>query len=244
RVIVTNSEQTRRDVIAHLGVEPERVQTVYYGGEAAWRPATTEERATARKWLGQPEDRPLVALVGGLGHDERKGFDTLYLAWRELCQDPAWDADLVAAGGGAGAAAWQERIARVGLQARVRLIGFTDRVYDVLAAADLLVSPTRYEPYGLNVQEAVCRGVPALVSASAGVVEQYPAGLGGLVLPDPDDWRDLAERLRRCRTGVGGWRGRCAAFSARLRARSWRDMAAEIVRLAEAGQNHDGGKHG
>jgi hypothetical protein len=98
----------------------------------------------------------------------------------------------------------------------------------------VLVSPVRYEPYGLNVQEAVCRGVPALVSARAGVVEQFPPDLADMVLPDPDDARDLGARLRRWRADADGWRRRFAPLGAALRARGWDAMAAEIVELAEA----------
>jgi glycosyltransferase involved in cell wall biosynthesis len=116
----------------------------------------------------------------------------------------------------------------------VRLLGFTDRVFDVLAAADLLVSPVRYEPYGLNVQEAVCRGVPALVTACAGVTEQYPANLADMVLPDPEDWRDLAARLRRWHADRQGWRDRFRPLGAALRAHTWRAMAEQLVGLAEA----------
>jgi glycosyltransferase involved in cell wall biosynthesis len=233
RLIIANSERTRSEVIRHVGVEPGRVHTVYYGGES-WRPATTAERAAARLWLSQPECRPLAVFIGGFGHDERKGFDSLWRAWRELCQDPSWDADLIAAGGGARAAAWQGRVARDGLGERVRFLGFTARVHDVLAAADLLVSPTRYEPYGLNVQEAICRGVPALVSACAGATEPYPPDLDEMVLPNPDDWQDLAARLKRWRAAVPTWRRRCAPLGETLRRHGWPDMAARLVALAEA----------
>ena len=213
---------------------PRKVRTLYLGGEEAWRPATAAERAAARSWLGQGERRPLVLFLGGLGNDERKGFDTLWSAWRELCGDPRWDADLVVAGGGSAADRWAARVAAAGLTGRVRLLGFVDRVSDLLAAADVLVSPVRYEPYGLNVQEAVCRGVPALVSARAGVVEQFPPDLADMVLPDPDDARDLGARLRRWRADADGWRRRFAPLGAALRARGWDAMAAEIVELAEA----------
>jgi glycosyltransferase involved in cell wall biosynthesis len=232
RLVIANSERTRAEIVRCLKIDPTRIHTVSYGGEAAWRPPTAQERAAARAWLGQAEQRPLVVFVGGFGRDERKGFDSLWEAWRELCKDPGWDADLVAAGGGASAAMWQERVRQAGLAERVRLIGFTDRVYDVLAAADLLVSPTRYEPYGLNVQEAVCRGVPALVSACAGATEQYPPDCAELILPDPDNVADLAQRLRRWRADMTGWRRRFAALSAVLRDYNWADMAERIVTLA------------
>ena len=233
RLVIANSDRTRAEVIRRVDINPDLAHTVYYGADMAWGPAAPEERAAARAWLGQPETRPLAAFVGGFGHDERKGFDSLWQAWRDLCRQPDWDVDLVAAGGGPGLAAWQRRIDQAGLGQRVRFLGFSDRVYDVLAAADLLVSPARYEPYGLNVQEAVCRGIPAMVSACAGVTEHYPASLNEMILPDPDDWRDLAVRLQRWRADLGAWPRRFRPLSESLREHGWREMAARIVSLAE-----------
>jgi glycosyltransferase involved in cell wall biosynthesis len=234
RLVLANSERTRGLLTGGLGLDPARVRTVYLGSDSSWRPAESAERAAARVWLGQPPDRPLVVFVGGLGHDERKGLDTLWSAWRRLCDSADWDADLVVVGGGAASAAWEARIAAAGQSGRVRLLGHTDRVFDLLAAADLLVSPVRYEPYGLNVQEALCRGVPALVSARAGVVERFSPDLADMILPDPDDWRDLAARLRLWYADKQGCRERFRPLGDTLRAHSWRAMAEQIVVISEA----------
>ena len=118
----------------------------------------------------------MVAFVGALG-DRRKGFDRLFDAWQQLCRDPAWDADLVVAGHGGELTQWRRLAASSGLDGRIRFLGFRDDVSTVLAAADVLVHPARYEAYGLGVHEAICRGLPAIVSAAAGVAELYPAGL-------------------------------------------------------------------
>jgi glycosyltransferase involved in cell wall biosynthesis len=233
RLVVANSQQTRRLLLSGLLSDPARVHTIYYGSDPSWRPADPAERAAARAWLGQPPDRPLAVFVGGLGHDERKGFDTLWTAWQELCRAPSWDVDLLVAGSGATGITWQTRIASAGMSGRVRLLGFTERIFDVLAAADLLVSPVRYEPYGLNVQEAVCRGVPALVSARAGATERYTPDLAGMILPDPDDALDLAARLRAWRNDLAGWRERFAPLSTVLRSYSWRAMAEGLVDIVE-----------
>ena len=48
----------------------------------------------------------------------------------------------------------------------------------------------------MAVQEAVCRGLPVIVSLAAGVSELYPPELSDLVLPDADDAVGLADRLR------------------------------------------------
>ncbi len=234
RLVITNSDQTRRLVIDRFGLNPDSVRTVYLGSEPSWTPATDAERTTARTALGQPADRPIVLFVGGLGHDDRKGFDVLWSAWSELCKSPEWNADLYVAGGGAALAHWQTRSTAAGLDGRIRFLGFTDKVRELLAAADLLVSPVRYEPFGLNVQEAICRGVPALVGARAGVVELYPPELSEMILPDAENVGDLAARLRNWRSDIDGWRQRFARLSATMRHRTWRDTAVDIVAVAEA----------
>lgn len=233
RVVIANSERTRRDLVEHLGLRPEVVEVVYHGSDAAPGAATAAEREAARASLGVSGGRLLIAFVGALGHDMNKGFDTLWEAWTRLCARGPWDADLIVAGGGRGVSTWRARAAASDFGGRVRVLGFTERVNDVLAASDLLVSPVRYESYGLNVQEAVCRGVPALVSRTAGVADLYPADLSEMLLPDPSDGADLAARLLRWRENVELWKRRFAPFAARLRRRTWADMSAEIVRIVE-----------
>src|ERR1700682_5594888 len=72
---------------------------------------------------------------------------------------------------------------------RPLLLAFSSEIKAFLAAADLLVSPVRYEAYGLNVQEAICRGIPAMVTASAGVAVRYDAGLAPMLVSDPENGR-------------------------------------------------------
>ena len=232
RLIVTNSKRTKRDVIDRLGVPADRVHAVYYGIDPdIYRPVTDTERAAARRRLGWPETRPIVAFIGALGHDRNKGFDVLFSAWESLCKDSAWDVDLVAAGGGAEVDLWRIRSTAAGLSDRLRMVGFIKQIPDVLAAADALVSPTHYDAYGLSVQEALCCGLPAFVTRSAGVAERYPGNLADLLLSDPPNTADLVQRLRRWRSDMSGYSARVAHFSATLRQRTWTDMAREIVDL-------------
>jgi glycosyltransferase involved in cell wall biosynthesis len=141
--------------------------------------------------------------------------------------------DLLVAGGGPAMPMWRTRIQESGLSERIRMLGFSDQIRSLLAAADLLVSPVRYEAYGLNVQEAICRGIPALVSASAGVAERYEPGLTPMLLPDPENVDDLMERLLVWRSKKEEWRARFEPLSNRLRSRSWHDTAADFVSIVE-----------
>jgi glycosyltransferase involved in cell wall biosynthesis len=115
----------------------------------------------------------------------------------------------------------------------VRFLGFTPHVRDVLAAGDLLVSPVRYEAYGLNVHEALCRGLAVMVTETAGVVERFDSTMSPALLPQGVTADGLADRLRAWRADVEGWRSRAAATAARLRARSWTAMAAELIAVVQ-----------
>jgi glycosyltransferase involved in cell wall biosynthesis len=153
-------------------------------------------------------------------------------AWQALCADPSWDVDLAVAGHGPELAAWKHRAAAAGLASRVSFLGFREDIARLLAASDVLVHPARYEAYGLGVHEAICRGVPAIVSAAAGVAELYPAELSDLLIEHVEDTAEIADRLLRWRKDAAGYACRVRPFSDRLRSRSWHDMSAEIAKAA------------
>ncbi len=241
KLAITTTESVKQDVVERLGVPSERARAVYLGIDSTlFRPPTADERvgARARVDAGVGESgrkRPLVAFVGALG-DTRKGFDTLFGAWATLCAKPAWDADLVVVAKGGELPAWKARAASAGIAPRIRFLGF-DRddtfVARVLWGCDALVLPSRYEGYGRPVQEALCCGIPALVSRASGIAEQYPAELAELIIPDPEDAADLGARLARWRTAAEVWRDKIRPFSAALREHTWRRMAEQIVALVE-----------
>ncbi|GMU04635.1 glycosyltransferase family 4 protein [Corallococcus caeni] len=234
RVIIANSERTRQDLLAATGVEPSRVHVVYLGGDPSRFPATSPVlRRESREALGWSQERRVALFVGALG-DRRKGFDTLFDAWTRLCARPGWDVDLCVVGTGAQRELWEREARARGLDSRIRFLGFRTDVPRLLAAADLLVAPTRYEPYGLGVHEALCVGLPALVSRTAGVAERYPPELQGLLLEDPDDVAALVRRLEDWRHRGDAWAPAVSALSSTLRAWTWDAMAEALVDRLEA----------
>jgi glycosyltransferase involved in cell wall biosynthesis len=231
-LVIANSNSTRSSLIERLGVEAKRAHTVYYGIDAeAFGPVAASERSEAQRELRLGE-RPVLAFIGALG-DRRKGFDTLFSAWERLSAQPSWDVDLVVIGTGPDLERWRARARERRLDARVHFLGFRRDVPRVLAACDGLVAPTRYEAFGLGVAEALARGLPAIVSASAGVAELYPEELQSLLIDDVESASELAERLL-------GWRERgsdiaepVAKLAEKIRARSWDRMASDILALCK-----------
>jgi glycosyltransferase involved in cell wall biosynthesis len=230
RVIICNSQRTADDVSKVDGVDQARTRVVYYGVDPSrFGRVPPAEREASRRALELPVDRPLALFVGALG-DRRKGFDVVFDAWRTVCARSDWDADLVVAGTGAELPAWKARATQHLPGDRIRFLGFRTDMPAIFAACDLLIHPARYEAYGLAVHEALCRERPAIVTASAGVAERYPADLQSLLLHDPDSADELTSRLL-------AWRGdrdlprRVSDFGSRLRARSWDQMGQEIEQI-------------
>jgi glycosyltransferase involved in cell wall biosynthesis len=229
QVVIANSKRTKDDLIRRVGVAEEKIRVVYYGCDGTrFRPATEAERVELRARLSVTAPGPLAVFVGSLG-DHRKGFDVLFDAWRSLCRSASWDGTLLVVGRGAQLPYWRARAQSEGLSSRIAFLGFRTDVPDILRAVDVLVSPTRYEAYGLGVHEALCCGLPALVSASAGVAERYPVELRDLLLNDSESAAEVAAALTR-------WRGRqrelaeaVAPWSATLRAQTWDEMARGFV---------------
>lgn len=233
-LVICNSTRTATDVKQHYRLPDARVRVVYYGvDQNAFAPIDQDQRASARRALEIRDDRRVALFVGALG-DRRKGFDVIFDAWRPLATDPGWDVDLIAAGTGAEREAWERRAAAAGLGQSMRFLGFRDDIASVIAAADVLIHPARYEAYGLGVHEAICRGLPAIVTSSAGIAERYPRNLHELLLPDPPEPAALTRALKTWRQGADAWPVRFEPFAQVLRSRSWDDMAAEIASLVEA----------
>jgi len=232
-LVICNSRVTAADVQRHYGVPPSKTAVVYYGIDTtAFAPATDAERLTARAALDLPPDTPVAIFIGALG-DRRKGFDVLFDAWRTLSSGGDWNARLIVAGAGAEQELWAARARAAGLTG-LHVLGFRTDVAVLLAAADVIVHPARYEAYGLGVHEAICRGVPAIVSATAGIAERFPPELGPLLLPAGATAADVAAALVRWQRDAAGWRARVADLSAAFRARTWDHMAADIAAAVEA----------
>ncbi|MEN1680509.1 MAG: glycosyltransferase family 4 protein [Planctomycetota bacterium] len=231
RYVVANSEVTADHIEQRLGVPRERIKTVYYGSDPQrFAPTDGKRRAAARAEL-QADSRPWLVFVGALG-DRRKGFDTLYDAWRVLAKDPAWDAVLVVVGHGAEAPLWKKRAEAEGLAGSIRFLGFRNDVPRVLAAAEGIVHPARYEAYGLGVHEAVCTGLPAIVTANCGVTERLRqkgvASIDDIILPQAGDSKRLGEAIRQWRAELETWPERVRPVADRLRRYTWDDMASDF----------------
>jgi glycosyltransferase involved in cell wall biosynthesis len=81
----------------------------------------------------------------------------------------------------------------------VEVLGFVDdrrRIADLYARASVYAMPSRFEPYGLSVIEAMAHELPCVVTRVGGLAEIVVDGETGLVVP-PEDAGTLAAALLR-----------------------------------------------
>jgi glycosyltransferase involved in cell wall biosynthesis len=225
RAVVVTSAETAA-ALGPYGVSPKRIVVVEPGTD----PAPLSHGSAAR---GGENVRLLC--VGTL--TPRKGHDLLVRALAAL-RHHAWRLDCVgsATRSPATAAALAEGVATLGLQDRVRWRGelepaTLDAAWD---AADLLVSPSRHEGYGMAVAEALAHGLP-VVATDVGAAARLIGEEAGLVVP-VDDQPALEQALARV-LGDAATRERLAEGAARVRQRlpSWAHACRALaVALREA----------
>jgi glycosyltransferase involved in cell wall biosynthesis len=144
-------------------------------------------RERGRRLLHVPEEAELVACVARL--DPQKDQETLVRAWLRLDRPNVYLA-LVGAETEPGYAAGLRRLAGSAAE-RLRIVDTmpSERIPDVLAAAELSVLPSRHEPFGLSCLEAWAAGT-CLVAASVGGPRWLLEGeTAGRLFPVGDDER-------------------------------------------------------
>ena len=80
----------------------------------------------------------------------------------------------------------EELIDELNLSQRVNLVGWVDDVAKLLPTFDLFVSPSRSEPFGLSIVEAMAAGVPVIATLSEGAREIIKDDQNGRLVPIGD----------------------------------------------------------
>jgi UDP-glucose:(heptosyl)LPS alpha-1,3-glucosyltransferase len=189
--LIACTEQVRNELARYHAV-PEQdvaVQPLGFDNSEFDVSRRNELRPGARAELGLgPGDRVVVFVANEL---ERKGFDTLLRAIARL-REP--DLHLLVVGR-VSPAGYAGELDRLGLGPRVRFVGPSSDIGYFHAAADAFALPTRYEPWGLVIIEALASGLPVVTTRLAGAAAAVEEGRAGWLLDDPDDVEGTAVGL-------------------------------------------------
>ncbi|HEU4321625.1 MAG TPA: glycosyltransferase family 4 protein [Roseiflexaceae bacterium] len=123
----------------------------------------------------------------------KKGCDLALRALR-LLSDP--DCLLVFAGDGEYRPQLERLAAELGLEGRVRFLGFVDTpaLAQLYREAAMVLVPSREEPFGLVASEAMSLGKLVVGARLGGIAEQIEHGVNGLLF-EPGSAEDLAQQI-------------------------------------------------
>lgn len=191
RLILTDSEYSRRDIMARLGIPGEHIVSIPLAADATFRRPTASERQ-----LAGAELRARFGLRGRYiynvgGFDVRKRLDVLIEAFALALPDLPEGMELVIAGrphtGNPDLyPALEPLVRRVGLVERVKFVGFVSEAEKrgLFWAAEAYAFTSEYEGFGLSPLEALACGTPVICSNRTSLPEVVGSA-GLLVDPTP-----------------------------------------------------------
>jgi glycosyltransferase involved in cell wall biosynthesis len=171
---------------------------------------------------------PRYLFVGQL--IERKGIEELLVAWRRIGRGELWIA---------GDGPLQKLVVEAAQRdPRIIFHGHTswERTAELYREADVVVFPSRYDTWGMVVNEALIHGLPIIATTEIGAVDDLVEdGVNGVVIP-PKDVPALESAMRV----VASWSGpriTTGAALSRKKLEAWTfDQAADgIVNACRAG---------
>jgi glycosyltransferase involved in cell wall biosynthesis len=185
QVMVAVSEGIKQELI-DIGVSEDKIRVILNGVDVEeFAPALTADRHK----LGLPKGVTLALFAGDI-RTNRKNLDTVLKA---LVNVPNLHLAVV---GNADRSPYPQLANQLGLSDRVHFLGFRRDIAEIMKAVDFFVFPSRYEPFGMVVSEAMATGIPVITTAVSGAAEIVTPE-SGIVLSDTEDVVGLAAGMAR-----------------------------------------------
>lgn len=230
KFVMTVSEHSRKDIIAHLGVSSEKVLLTYNSLPPGWGGSDSASLPSEIVALG---GHPYFLYVGN--HKAHKNIPLLLEAFSKLHRE-APEVRMVLTGNSKDL---EGELARFRLGDEVVFLGDISHyaLRAVYAAARALVFPSRYEGFGLPPLEAMACGTPPIVSDAASLPEVV--GEAGVIVPEGEVEPLRAAMLRLLREE--SYRRKLSQMGlTRAGKFSWRTMAEGTLHVYESAVAGDG----
>jgi len=193
--LIAVSENTKKELVNHVGIAPERIYVVTHGVNKRFRRQKNQQEVRTRLINTYNLDRPYILYVGTIGI--HKNIMGILSAFRTLSNktshhlvlagppDSAWNAAL-------------QFVAEHNMSDRVHFLGYVDQagnnLVDLYNGADLFVFPSFSEGWTSPPLEAMACGTPVITSNCSSL----PETVGNAAIQvDPDNPEELAHEMER-----------------------------------------------
>jgi glycosyltransferase involved in cell wall biosynthesis len=184
------------EMISRLGIAENRITLTPYAVDNEWwksESAKVDRTAVRARWKVSPE-QPVILFCAKL-QSWKRPMDLL----RAFAQANIEGSTVLFAGEGSQRFELEAEVEKLGLQQRVRFLGFVNQsqLPELYTSADVMVLPSNYEPFAVVVNEAMCCGCPVVVSAQVGAARDLVAPVRQDFVYPAGDVEALAVILRR-----------------------------------------------
>lgn len=189
KIVLTVSENTKRDLIKYFKVDENKIKVTYLGVKEAVREKPKQEIEYLYEKFKIPKDKKLLMYVGNL--KPHKNLERLLISFSKMAESK--DSVLLLVG-----KAFEnynvlyDREKELKIADKVIHTGIVtnEELVDLYNLIDLFVFPSLYEGFGLPVIEAMACGTKVACSNSSSLLE-----VGGKIIPyfDPKDTTNMKE---------------------------------------------------
>lgn len=153
-----------KELLVSNGVNPKKIDVIFNGIPYDETPPPV---STIRGEFGLSPDTFVISILAR--YHMSKGLDFLVDSIAALDKRMKRDYVLLIAGDGEYYEAVKEQIARLGLQKRIRQLGFRSDTENILAGTDVYVNSSKcYEALSFAILEAMAKSLPLVVTSAGG----------------------------------------------------------------------------
>ncbi|HUQ60436.1 glycosyltransferase family 4 protein [Lentzea sp.] len=230
--LITCSSAMRGEVAHLFDVDTADVSVLHNGIEpGGWKVRASDVGKARRAY--SPHGDPLLLFFGRI--EWEKGIQDLIAALPRIRRHHR-GTRVVVAGGGSQTEWLQDQARKHRVLRAVEFVGhLSDRsLAALLTAADAVVLPSRYEPFGIVALEAAAAGTPLVASTAGGLGEVVLDGETGLSFA-PGDVDGLARAVRDVLSDPSSAASRARAAKARLATDfNWSTIASDTAAVYSA----------
>ncbi len=220
KVLVSVSEKIKQELV-DVGVPEAHIRVISNGVDLEEFSPGYADRS---QW--SLPAKVTLALFAGDIRIPRKNLDTVLHA---LVEVPGLH---LAVAGITEGSPYLQLAASLELSERVHFLGERYDIPEIMKAVDFLVFPSRYEPFGLVVIEAMASGLPVITTATTGAADLVTPACG-IILANSEDKSALVQALTTLKNNPESRSQMGQAARAIAEQHSWNKMAQSYVDLFE-----------
>jgi glycosyltransferase involved in cell wall biosynthesis len=227
--LIAVSENTKKELINHVGIAPERIYVVTHGVNKRFQRQESQQEVRSRLINTYNLDQPYILYVGAIGiHKNIMGILSAYKTLSAKTShhlvlagppDSAWNAAL-------------EFVAEHNMSDRVHFLGYVDQagnnLIDLYNGADLFVFPSFSEGWTSPPLEAMACGTPVITSNCSSLPETVA---NAAIQIDPDNPEELAREMERVLSDKSLRNNLTTMGMKHAASHTWKKAAAKLIKV-------------